>query len=268
MSALKVEIGGDGSSTVSTESSWRHSANDTGPFNPERGWENWLIQEAKARNPDITLYGLAWAAPGFLANKTIPGFEGDTMDPETDDGTPSGNPAVYYSFATADYLVGWVKGVRDTVGHLVEYLGIRNESGNPPNWFIKLLRLKLNQAGLTQTQIVVADQHDFSIVDQLLEDQEALDAVGVIGVHEPLRDAESVPANALSCGKKLWGSESYTTYSDSNGGGCWARENSWQYVYGSVTASIAWNLSESITAPPTLPSAPSIVHLLLHCHSF
>ena len=91
---------------------------------------------------------------------------------------------------------------------------------------------------------MVADQHDFTVVEQLMQDQEAMDAVGVLGVHEPLRDAESVPADALATGKKMWGSESYTSYSDNNGGGCWARENSWCYVYGQVTANIAWNLSE------------------------
>eukprot|EP01052_Picozoa_sp_SAG31_P018714 SAG31_NODE_1337_length_8738_cov_2.840954_5_plen_51_part_00 len=30
----------------------------------KRGYEWWLLQEAKKRNPDIKLYGLPWAFPG------------------------------------------------------------------------------------------------------------------------------------------------------------------------------------------------------------
>ncbi len=32
--------------------------------NFERGYEWWLMKEAKARNPDILLYGLPWSFPG------------------------------------------------------------------------------------------------------------------------------------------------------------------------------------------------------------
>lgn len=37
----------------------------------------------------------------------------------------------------------------------------------------------------------------------------------------------------------------YTTFSDSNGGGCWARALNWGYIYGNVTAHIAWNLIQA-----------------------
>ncbi len=32
-----------------------------------RGYEWWLMQEAKARNPNIKLYGLAWAWPQWVS---------------------------------------------------------------------------------------------------------------------------------------------------------------------------------------------------------
>ena len=54
---LKVEIGGGGQSTEGTEPS--HMYNET-EENYERGYEWWLMQEAKKRNPNIQLYGLAW----------------------------------------------------------------------------------------------------------------------------------------------------------------------------------------------------------------
>ena len=54
---LKVEIGGDGQSTEATEASHMHTRDDE---NYHRGYEWWLMKEAKARNPDIKLFGLAW----------------------------------------------------------------------------------------------------------------------------------------------------------------------------------------------------------------
>ena len=47
---LKVEIGGDAESTEGTEASHMHSAHDE---NYHRGYEWWLMREAKRRNPDI-----------------------------------------------------------------------------------------------------------------------------------------------------------------------------------------------------------------------
>jgi galactosylceramidase len=51
---LKVEIGGDGQATEGSESSHMHTPTDES-YN--RGYEWWLMKEAKKRNPDIKLYG-------------------------------------------------------------------------------------------------------------------------------------------------------------------------------------------------------------------
>ena len=60
---LKVEIGGDAQSTEGTEASHMHTA---GEENYERGYEWWLMKEAKQRNPHIKLYGLSWGFPAFV----------------------------------------------------------------------------------------------------------------------------------------------------------------------------------------------------------
>ncbi len=62
---LKVEIGGDTNSTDGAESSHEHTRGD---LNCDRGYEWWLMAQAKARNPNIKLYGLAWGAPGWPGN--------------------------------------------------------------------------------------------------------------------------------------------------------------------------------------------------------
>src|SRR6201995_5062712 len=62
---LKVEIGGDTNSTDGAESSHEHTS---GAVSCGNGYEFWLMEQAKARNPNIKLYGLAWGAPGFLGS--------------------------------------------------------------------------------------------------------------------------------------------------------------------------------------------------------
>src|SRR3954454_14597444 len=65
MQLLKVEIGGDTYSTSGAEASHKHSAAD---LNCDRGYEWWLMEQAKARNPNIKLAGLSWGAPGWIGN--------------------------------------------------------------------------------------------------------------------------------------------------------------------------------------------------------
>ena len=57
---LKVEIGGEVNSTDGIEPTHLRSRNEE---NDRRGYEWWLMTEAKKRNPGITLDCLAWGAP-------------------------------------------------------------------------------------------------------------------------------------------------------------------------------------------------------------
>jgi len=62
---LKIEIGGDTNSTSGAEPSIEHTR---GVVNCNVGYEFWLAEQARARNPNIKLYGLAWGAPGWIGN--------------------------------------------------------------------------------------------------------------------------------------------------------------------------------------------------------
>lgn len=66
---LKLEIGGDANSTDGSEPSIEHTK---GQINCDAGYEFWLAEQAKARNPNIKLYGLAWAAPAGSAAASGP----------------------------------------------------------------------------------------------------------------------------------------------------------------------------------------------------
>src|SRR5215469_2406023 len=62
---LKLEIGGDANSTDGAEPSIEHNP---GQIDCRSGYEWWLAKQAVARNPAIKLYGLQWAAPGWVGS--------------------------------------------------------------------------------------------------------------------------------------------------------------------------------------------------------
>lgn len=140
----------------------------------------------------------------------------------------------------------WLEGAKNVYNTTIEYIGIQNEGNVPSADCVTDLRQVLNAAGFNETLIVIPDTHDFSFLPSLAnQSTQYFRDVGVIGIHEPLRSSMSVPEAASATGKPIWSSEAYTTYSDSNGGGCWARALNWGYLFGNVTAHIAWNLIQA-----------------------
>ncbi|XP_065822584.1 galactocerebrosidase isoform X2 [Labrus bergylta] len=214
---LKVEIGGDAQTTDGTEPSHMHYENDENYF---RGYEWWLMKEAKKRNPDITLIGLPWAFPGWVGHgKNWP-----------------------YDFPdiTATYVVNWIIGAKQYHDLDIQYVGIWNER-NYDSKYIKVLRDSLDKVGLTDVAIIAADG-DWSIAKSVIVDSYLNDAVQVIGAHYP---GTTTVLDALKTQKKLWSSEDYSSFNDEVGGGCWARILNQNYVNGLMTATISWNLVAS-----------------------
>lgn len=175
---LKVEIGGDVNSTDGVEPSHMHTRADE---DYHRGYEWWLMKEAKKRNPDILLDCLAWGAPAWIG-------EGS-----------------FYSQDMADYIVKFIKGAKRVHGLDIDFTGIWNEKSYDIAW-IKLLRTTLNNAGLRHVGIIVADQcgEIWKIADNINRDPGLKSAAFAIGVHYP-RSA-STPG-AIQSGKPLWSSE-------------------------------------------------------------
>ena len=72
---LKVEIGGDVNSTDGTEPSYARTREEFNHPKPEyfnRGYEWWLMREAKKRNPRIYIDILQWGAPGWIGEAAMP----------------------------------------------------------------------------------------------------------------------------------------------------------------------------------------------------
>ncbi|XP_020855953.1 galactocerebrosidase isoform X1 [Phascolarctos cinereus] len=215
---LKVEIGGDGQTTDGTEPSHMHYADDKNYF---RGYEWWLMKEAKKRNPNIKLVGLPWSFPGWI---------GDGQN------WPYVMPHV-----TALYVVSWILGAKQYHDLDIDYIGIWNERAFDSE-YVKVLRKILYQYGLNRVKIIASDYLWQPISFSMLHDRELMEAIDVIGAHYP---GTHTVAAALATNKILWSSEDYSTFNDEVGGGCWARILNQNYVNGNMSATIAWNLVAS-----------------------
>jgi len=226
MQILKVEVGGDTNSTSGAEPSHQHTASD---LNCGRGYEWWLMEQAKARNPSIKLYALAWGAPGWIGNGT------------------------FFSTDMINYYVSWLDCARTSHGLTIDYLGGWNERGYTKSWY-EQLRSTLNSRGYAGVQ-VVADDTSFNPANDVVTDPAFAAAVNVLGSHYvcgyrgPQSNCPS-SANAVASGKKIWASENGSD--DFNLGAVnLARGINRDYIDGKMTAYINWPVIAAIT--PNIP---------------
>ena len=110
---FKVEIGGDTNSTWGSEPSHMHSRDDE---NYKRGYEWWLMKEARKRNPKIVLDILPWGTPGWIGNHQ------------------------FYSQDMIDYDLKFINAAHDIHGVDINFAGIWNETRYDREWIKALKR--------------------------------------------------------------------------------------------------------------------------------
>ncbi|WP_083976083.1 RICIN domain-containing protein [Kitasatospora azatica] len=211
---LKVEIGGDTNSTDGAESSIEHTR---GTVDCNAGYEFWLAEQAKARNPAIKLYALSWGAPGWVGN---------------------GN---FWSQDMVDYLMSWL-GCAQQHGLAIDYLGGWNERGYNAAWY-ENLHATLAAKGYTGTKVVGADDN-WSIATAMRSDSALNNAVDIVGTHYPCGYMSAMTkcsstADAVATGKQLWASENGSEDADT-GAAPMARAINRGYLDGKMTAFINW----------------------------
>jgi hypothetical protein len=221
---LKVEIGGDTNSTDGAEPSHRRTPSD---LDCDRGYEWWLMEQAKARNPRVKLSALQWGAPGWT-------------------GGGEARPTVWTP-RNIDYLMSWLGCAARHHLH-IDYLGGWNEAYSDPGWYV-LLRQALRDRGYGDIKVVADDSFNWDVMGPIAADPDFRAAVDVVGQHyvcgylsDYLRCPS--PAAAQDLGKPLHASEQGSLPYDS-GAAPLARALSRPYIDGAMTSTINWSLIAS-----------------------
>ncbi len=249
---LKVEIGGDVNSTAGTEPSYARTRDEYDHPRPEyfqRGWEWWLMREARARNPRIALDVLQWGAPWWIGEGTTPPVNPNTRPYEE---LRDLQAKRFYSQDNADFIAGFIQAARRHHGLDIDYCGIWNETPYDCEW-IKLLRKTLDARGLREVKIVAADQtgrHPWEIARDMRRDPALADSIHAIGAHyagmlvkdEFGDDQYDSSPEAKQSGKPLWASEDGPWRGDWSGARTLAKIYNRNYIRGKMTRTIVWSL--------------------------
>jgi galactosylceramidase len=234
MSTLLVEVPGDGNSTQGAEPSHMHTKDD---LNFSRGYEWWLMSEAKKRNPNLTLDACAWGCPSWVGN---------------------GN---FWSQDMCDYYTKWTQGLKSVHGLDLDAIGCRNEKGVSED-FVKKFRATLNAAGLEKVRIHGFDnwqQNKFDWARHMSTDEELRKAVDILSNHT-MATAPTPPdvkQLAETYNKPIWNTEEHV-YKD--GFDCeisivQAFNNN--YIVSGVTKILNWYLVGSVYPMEPYPEQPA-----------
>jgi len=226
---LKAEIGGDTNSTSGAEPSHAHFRGD---LNCDRGYEWWIMEQAKARNPGIKLVGLAWGAPGWIGNGT------------------------FFSNDLVNYYLSWLGCARQH-GLTIDYLTpVQNEKQWNADWTVTI-RNALNANGYSAVKIISGDSWpgDWGPAGPISSNTAYRNAVDVLSAHYTCgylsaQTTCTVPSNVANSGKTLWSSENGSQdYND--GAKPLARGINRVYIDGKMTAYLNWDLIAAVT--PNIP---------------
>jgi O-glycosyl hydrolase len=220
---FKFEIGGDTNSTTFAEPSHER---EPGQIDCHRGIEWWMAKEAKARNPQIKLYGLMWGAPGWFKNGRLWGDD------------------------HVQYLMTWLGCAKENGLH-IDYLGGGNERGNPPppvSFYVALHKALAKD--YPDIKIVASDEHSppnyWRIATEMLADPNGPAAISILGEHDvchwrSLYQHCDASADARASGKPLWNSEQ-STQDAAAGAEPLARAMNRNYIEASLTGNINWSI--------------------------
>lgn len=223
---LKIEIGGDVNSTDGSEPSHARTREEFEHPKPEyfqRGYEWWLMKEARRRNPRILIEALQWGAPGWIGNGR------------------------FYSEDNTRFVAAFVKGARQYHGVDIDYAGIWNERMFDTG-YIKLLRKVLDSSGLERVKIVAADMWEpetkWAIADAMIADPELRKCVAAVSAHITAHTSFYTTANAKKLGVPIWDGEVHAYGGDWYGAAHHARQNR-AYTIGQITKLVSWSLITS-----------------------
>ena len=234
MSALLVEVPGDGNSTQGSELSHMHTKDD---LNYSRGYEWWLMSEAKKRNPDLTLDACAWGCPGWVGN---------------------GN---FWSQDMCDYYVKWIQGLKSVYGLNLDAIGCRNEKGVNED-FAKKFRATLDANGLERVKIHGFDNWDktkFDWTKDMTTDVEFRNAVAILSNHTManMPAPDDVRKLADTYDKPIWNSEEHVYKKGFDCEISLVQAFNENFILSGVTKIVNWYLVGSVYPMEPYPETPA-----------
>jgi galactosylceramidase len=230
LQVLYVEIGSDKNGTQGSEPAHARSRDEMEHPKPEyfeRGYEWWLMKEAKKRNPEIRFDATAWNSPLWV-------------------GVGSGG---FWSQDMVDYYVSWIKGAKTYHDLDINFTGCRNEGGVNIPW-VKMYRRTLDKAGLNNVIIHCFDnwqpENKWLFAKELATDPELNNAVGIIGNHVTWKGApEGVspsPDYVLNSGKPIWDTEEHVYQDGFPSAINKVRACNENYIDNKVSSTVFWHL--------------------------
>ena len=192
---LKVEIGGGENSTCGSEPS--HAITREELKNPvDRGYELWLMSEARKRNPRMILDCLPWCYPGWISG--------------------------VFSEDAADWFAAFLDAAKKHYHLEVDWIAAAmNENGTDRNWIVNHLRPTLDSKGYGGVKLLAPDDDSefWEIFPALAFDPDYDKAVDAVGYHyvngrDPWEidqiSGREATAEARNSGKPLWASEDWS----------------------------------------------------------
>ena len=192
---LKVEIGGGENSTCGSEPSHAVTREELADPKP-RGYEFWLMAEARKRNPQIILDCLPWAYPNWVGDR--------------------------FSQESADWFTAFLQVARKHYGLELDWVAAaQNEMGTDLNWIKKQLRPSLDSGGFAKVRLQAPDDDSefWEIFDALEKDPEIDRLIGAVGYHYvdgrtpweiDQKGGRDATEQAKRSGKPLWASEEWS----------------------------------------------------------
>ena len=234
LQVLYVEVGSDKNGTQGSEPSHARTREEFANPKPEyynRGYEWWLMQEARKRNPDIRFDVTAWDAPDWVGSNGNGGFWSQDM---------------------CDYYVQWIKAAKTYHGLDVNFSGCRNERGTNLPW-VKLYRKTLDKAGLQNVTIHGFDnwrpENKWLFAKDLATDPELNAAVGIISNHTTWKGAPEgispAPDYVLNSGKPVWDTEEHVYQDGYSSAINKVRACNENYIDNKVSSTVFWHLVTS-----------------------
>ncbi|WP_282035773.1 hypothetical protein [Saccharicrinis aurantiacus] len=227
---LKVEMGGGENSTCGSEPS--HAITREELKNPvSRGYEFWLMKEAKDRNADMILEYLPWSFPAYL------------------------KPNIYTK-ESAEYFVSFLDVAKRDWGLDLDWVAAaENENDTDRDWLVNDLCPMMNARGYEDVKIQGPDDNsgDWQIFEELEKDPEFDKVIEAVGYHyvsgreftEDMVDGRGRPTTekAKASGTPLWASEDWSwTGKDWGGAGALnlARLYNKFYIRDKITKTLIW----------------------------